>query len=60
MLLYEIQSTDSLLTVILGATMEEKPIFMRSFMVVQAGLFAVKTGIYMPNNFNGLDRRPIS
>jgi hypothetical protein len=28
-------------------------------MVVPTGLFPVKTGIYMPNNFKGLDRRPI-
>ena len=27
-------------------------------MVVPTGLFPVQTGIYMPNNFKGLDRRP--
>jgi hypothetical protein len=29
-------------------------------MVVPTGLFPVKTGIYMPNNFKVLDRRPFT
>jgi hypothetical protein len=28
-------------------------------LVVPTGLFHVKTGIYMPNNFKGLDGRPL-
>lgn len=31
----------------------------RSFMVVPTGLFPAKNGIYMPNNYKGLDRRPL-
>jgi len=33
---------------------------LRLLLVVPTGLFPVKTGIYMPNNFNGLDRRPFN
>jgi hypothetical protein len=29
------------------------------YQVVPTGLFPVKTGIYMTNNFNGLGRRPL-
>ncbi len=29
------------------------------FTLFPTGLFPVKTGIYMPNNFNGLYRRPL-
>lgn len=29
-------------------------------LVVPTGLFPVKTGIYMSNNFKGLDRRPLT
>jgi len=31
---------------------------MAAVLVVPTGLFHAKTGIYMPNNFKGLDRRP--
>ena len=31
-----------------------------SILVVPTGLFQVKTGIYMPNKFRGLDRKPFN
>jgi hypothetical protein len=37
----------------------EGPIIGGFSLVVPTGLFPVKTGIYMPNNFKGLDRRPL-
>jgi hypothetical protein len=51
--------TDSLLTGFLLGWVAAKPLFMRFSLVVPTGLFPVKTGIYMPNNFKGLDRRPL-
>jgi len=49
-----------------GRTGERFPVVVKSsnfkklrlILVVPTGLFPVKTGIYMPNNFKGLDRRP--
>ena len=32
--------------------------YLCGFLVVPTGLFPVKTGIYMPNNFKGLNRKP--
>jgi hypothetical protein len=31
---------------------------MKEILIVPTGLFPAQTGIYMPNNFKGLDRGP--